>query len=209
MMFNATVFMGVCVFVSCSAPRDELGQTDAYNAKQGEVHVVVAAPPTSEKGQRLWVCRGSSILHGTNARGYRISIGKGAGKYTAADNQTLKDRNISGSNLTPLGEMRIRVKVGHSCGAGMLARCMKLSGIEDGVNENAQNRGIYIHGTNPRSYSKLGTSASLGCIRMTESDVAVVYDQVNVGTKVFVNSKVVDNNDPCAFTGVGENGKAR
>ena len=43
---------------------------------------------------------------------------------------------------------------------------------------------VGIHGT-PSIYS-LGSAASHGCIRMSESDVIALYDQVDVGTPVYI-----------------------
>lgn len=43
-----------------------------------------------------------------------------------------------------------------------------------------------IHGTN--NPSSIGTQASLGCIRMHNHDVEVVYNQISVGTPVIIRA---------------------
>ena len=43
---------------------------------------------------------------------------------------------------------------------------------------------VGIHGTS--SIYSLGTAASHGCIRMSESDVIALYDQVDVGTPIYI-----------------------
>jgi lipoprotein-anchoring transpeptidase ErfK/SrfK len=46
------------------------------------------------------------------------------------------------------------------------------------------NGGAGIHGTD--ELGSLGTAASHGCVRMAIPDVEQLYDQVSVGTPVFV-----------------------
>src|SRR5437763_10811020 len=43
---------------------------------------------------------------------------------------------------------------------------------------------IAIHGTNNKMRASVGTSASYGCIRMLNEDVAELYSRVSVGTPV-------------------------
>ena len=68
----------------------------------------------------------------------------------------------------------------------VLTRILWLSGTEVGRNRlglvDTMRRYIYIHGT-PYS-DKLGQTASLGCIRMSNSDVTELYDLVPLGTVV-------------------------
>jgi hypothetical protein len=96
---------------------------------------------------------------------------------------------------------------------------MHLDGQEPGINGNAAARGIYIHGTPPSNYSKLGDSASHGCVRMHNTTVVTVFNAVKrnhnggVGTRVFINSKAIPaGSNPCDLTGFEDpvaNGKAR
>ena len=47
---------------------------------------------------------------------------------------------------------------------------------------NSYQRYIYIHGTPEEGL--IGTPASHGCIRMTNADVADLYERVPIGTQV-------------------------
>lgn len=183
--------------------------TDAYGAGADEVHLVVAAPLASSVEQRLWICKGNSVKEGTPANGYLVSIGVGTGAYSNVRNQTPANRNRSGSNLTPVGEFEIVEKIGSTCAPGMTTRCLALDGVEDGINDNALARGIFIHGTPSTNYPYLGESASHGCVRMHNEDVKKVYDRVAVGTRLFINSQPVpEGKNPCAFVG-DRDGRAR
>ena len=68
----------------------------------------------------------------------------------------------------------------------VLSRILWLSGTELGKNRlgtvDSMRRYIYIHGT-PEA-QKLGTPASLGCIRMSNADVIELFDLVMTGTVV-------------------------
>ena len=197
--------------LSCNdGSQDQASEVDAYNAGSQEVHVVVSAPlGLSGREQRLWMCKGKQVLSGTRTDGYSISIGKGVGRFTSLSSQTTSNRGISGSNLTPVGELKVINKIPGTCGEGMLSRCIHLGGVERGVNDNTHRREIYIHGTPTSNYSRLGKSASHGCIRMGQNDVKVVYNNVRVGTRVYVNSvNAVPHGNPCAFIG-DHNGRAR
>lgn len=67
-------------------------------------------------------------------------------------------------------------------------RVLHLRGLEDGVNagenKDSYTRGIFIHGTQEEGL--LGTAASRGCIRMSNKDVAELFDTVEVGTFVII-----------------------
>jgi lipoprotein-anchoring transpeptidase ErfK/SrfK len=107
-----------------------------------------------------------------------------------------------GSNKTPGGRFRIAEKHGENAAPGEIfvsrvqtggfgkegdehdhvqTRILWLDGL-DSENGNTYSRYIYIHGTNAESL--LGTPASLGCVRMSNSDVIDLFDQVEVGTPV-------------------------
>lgn len=136
----------------------------------------------------------------TVVKRYRVSTSrKGAGE--AAD-----------SFQTPRGRHVIRAKIGDGAPEGavfrgrrstgeiysvdlaradpdrdwVLTRILWLSGTEVGRNRlgsvDTMRRYIYIHGT-PYA-DKLGQAASLGCIRMSNADVAELYDLVSPGTVV-------------------------
>lgn len=122
----------------------------------------------------------------------------------------------NGSYCTPLGRHRIAEKIG--AGAPLfsafksrqptgeiwtpeldaanpgrdwiLTRILWLEGLEPGRNQggtvDTHNRYIYIHGTHEEH--KIGTSASHGCIRMKNADVAELFDLVEVGTEVRISN---------------------
>lgn len=108
-----------------------------------------------------------------------------------------------GSNATPLGEFKIKKKIGGGAPLGAVFKSRKLTGeiLEpdapgrdpivtrilwlDGLevqNRNAYARFIYIHGT--AEERRVGEAASYGCIRMRSKDVADLYNIVGVGARV-------------------------
>jgi lipoprotein-anchoring transpeptidase ErfK/SrfK len=107
-----------------------------------------------------------------------------------------------GSFKTPAGRFRIAEKIGDGAAPGEIfvsrvptgkfggesdehdhvqTRILWLEGV-DADNANTHERYIYIHGTNAES--KLGTPASLGCVRMNNIDVVDLYERVPAGTTV-------------------------
>jgi lipoprotein-anchoring transpeptidase ErfK/SrfK len=101
-----------------------------------------------------------------------------------------------GDGVPPLGILKDRVFTGEYADpdfAGVdkdwiTSRVLWLDGLEPGVNQggnvDSHARYIYIHGTaNERS---VGTASSKGCIRMRNTDVIALYDQVPVGAWVVV-----------------------
>ena len=117
-----------------------------------------------------------------------------------------------GSECTPLGEHRIRAKIGTEQAANtvfigrrptgeiyspeldkqnpnrdwILTRILWLCGNEIGFNRagqvDTQRRYVYIHGA-PDSHA-MGEPSSHGCIKMRNSDIIALFDQVEVGTIV-------------------------
>lgn len=120
-----------------------------------------------------------------------------------------------GSHCTPRGRHRIAEKIGagaplHAAFKGrkptgeiwspaldaaepgrdwILTRILWLEGLEPGRNKggsvDSHARYIYIHGTNEAH--RIGTPASHGCIRMKNTDVAELFDLVQVGTEVRIS----------------------
>lgn len=109
-----------------------------------------------------------------------------------------------GSHKTPLGAFRIESKWGDGAPLGEIfvgrvatgrfgaeeddadhvqTRILWLDGLEAG-NANTHSRYIYIHGTNAASL--LGTPASHGCVRMSDSDVVDLFERVESGTPVWI-----------------------
>jgi len=121
---------------------------------------------------------------------------------------------LRGSNCTPRGAHIIRAKIGRGEPEGavfvgrrptgeiyspdlaakygtrdwILTRILWLSGCDPGFNRlgpvDTMRRYIYIHGT-PDSV-ELGKPGSHGCIRMRNRDIVRLFDQVPVGTPVFI-----------------------
>ncbi len=124
--------------------------------------------------------------------------------------------NLEGSGCTPLGRHRIRAKIGaeqpiNAVFIGrrftgeiysselaaqfpkrdwILTRILWLSGEEIGYNRlgkvDSMRRYIYIHGT-PDS-EPMGKPLSHGCIRMRNSDIIDLFQQVPVGCGVLITA---------------------
>lgn len=110
-----------------------------------------------------------------------------------------------GSYATPLGSMAIASKIGAHAPLGavfksrvptgeilppnargrdpIVTRILWLRGLEKG-NARAYRRNIYIHGTPVEQL--IGRPVSYGCIRMRSRDIARLFGEVNVGTKIKV-----------------------
>ncbi|KPK73434.1 hypothetical protein AMJ87_01620 [candidate division WOR_3 bacterium SM23_60] len=144
--------------------------------------------------QELYLVRDAKVVHE-----YPVSTSKfGTG-------------NKEGSNKTPLGLHRIVSKIGknakrgeifkarrrigkiaHSAGKAkedlITTRILRLQGLERGVNKgtgiDSFARHIYIHGT-PQEHL-VGKPASHGCIRMKNSDIKALFEQVPRGTFVLI-----------------------
>lgn len=70
----------------------------------------------------------------------------------------------------------------------VLSRILWLRGLEEGKNRgpgiDSHDRFIYIHGT--PAEKKLGTPASMGCVRLSNDDVITLFDIVKTGTRVLI-----------------------
>ncbi|MFZ5594049.1 MAG: L,D-transpeptidase family protein [Pseudomonadota bacterium] len=119
-----------------------------------------------------------------------------------------------GSNCTPRGRHVVRAKIGKGCPPDtvfigrrptgeiyspslrtafpgrdwILTRILWLSGLEPGRNRlgnvDTMRRYIYIHGS-PDDVA-MGVPGSHGCVRMRNSDIIELFDQVEAGTKVLI-----------------------
>ena len=124
----------------------------------------------------------------------------------------------AGSGKTPWGTHRIKEKIGNGAKVGTIfkgrndtgemarivsdqidlpednitTRIMWLDGQEAGINKggkrDSHSRYIYIHGTPEEGL--LGQPASHGCIRMRNTDVVELFDQVPPGTLIEIQNKV-------------------
>lgn len=121
----------------------------------------------------------------------------------------------SGSECTPRGWHKIQAKIGANCPENtvfvgrrttgerwseslqqqypnrdwILTRIMWLSGLQAGLNrfgkQDTMARYVYIHGC-PESHT-MGVATSHGCIKMKNTEVAALFDQVEVGIPVFID----------------------
>jgi hypothetical protein len=111
------------------------------------------------------------------------------------------------SYATPLGSLEIASKIGANAPLGavfksrkptgeilkpnaagrdpIVTRILWLRGLER-ENARAYNRGIYIHGTPVEQL--IGRPASYGCIRMRSRDIARIFNEVGVGTKIEITN---------------------
>jgi L,D-transpeptidase YbiS len=144
----------------------------------------------------------------------RISVGKQrltlkSGRTKAAEYPVSTSRfglgSRKGSFKTPTGKFRIAEKIGDGMPLGtvfksrrpvratkkllreedlIMTRILWLDGLEP-RNANSHDRYIYIHGTNHED--KIGTPASVGCIRMKNADLIELFEQVTEGTPVEIS----------------------
>lgn len=144
---------------------------------------------------------------------YHIVEGEvvGAFKISTAKNGT---GYKNGSEKTPLGLHQISSKTGKKAPVGgvlrgrhftgeiveivsepistgsddVTTRALRLDGREEGINKggdrDSHDRGIYIHGTPEEGL--IGQPVSHGCIRMKNSDVIELFDQISEGTLVII-----------------------
>ncbi len=169
-------------------------KTNYPNINMGNSYIVVSVPK-----QELYFINNNSITT------YPISTAKlGVG-------------NIMNSNQTPLGLHNIYKKIGSGSDIGtiikggvvtnkispiitdpisintdlLITRVIQLTGNEVGVNKGGKvdslARGIMIHGTPEEGL--IGTPASHGCIRMINTDIIKLYNEVSVKTKVIIEDK--------------------
>ncbi len=70
----------------------------------------------------------------------------------------------------------------------ILTRILTLNGCEPGVNQGpgigSLERYIYLHGTNDEE--RIGEPVSHGCVRLTNTDICDVFDQVEEGDPVVI-----------------------
>lgn len=70
----------------------------------------------------------------------------------------------------------------------ILTRVVTLAGCEPGLNQgpgvDSHDRYIYLHGTNHED--RIGTPVSGGCVRLTNADICVVFDQIQEGDPLVI-----------------------
>jgi len=154
--------------------------------------------------QRLWLCEGKHVL-----ADYPISTAlKGVGECAGSE-QTPRGwhcvRARIGADAPLAAVFRGRRPTGEICTPDLsaqfpqrdwiLTRILWLSGLEPGVNRGKNARGcvdsmrryIYVHGT-PDS-EPMGEPRSHGCIRMRNTDIVTLFDQVPAYTPVFISEQ--------------------
>ena len=107
---------------------------------------------------------------------YPIAVGM-AGLETPAGRYTIQNKQVNPAWSVPnspwAGSLAGTVIPGGAPNNPLIARWL---GVADGVG---------VHGTAARG--SMGTNASHGCIRMLPEDVIKLYDQVPLGTPIFIN----------------------
>lgn len=120
--------------------------------------------------------------------------------------------NREGSNQTPLGWHEIDERIGDGLPVGavfvgrkftgqvwqpgerttkdlVLTRILWLRGLEPGKNAgpgiDSHARYIYIHGT--PAEEKLGTPASMGCVRLSNEEMVQVFERAESGVRVLIS----------------------
>jgi len=111
-----------------------------------------------------------------------------------------------GSFKTPTGRFRVAKKIGSDMPNGTVfvgrvplradealpptedsvtTRILWLDGLDE-QNANTRDRLVYIHGT--RHEDKIGSAASHGCVRMRNADVIELFEMVDEGTPVVIET---------------------
>jgi len=136
--------------------------------------------------QRLAVVRDGEIVQKFPISTSRFGVGDGFNTYRTPLGH-LKVCNKLGNNLPVGAVFKNRNATGEVLPVNapgrdpIVTRILWLEGTDPG-NQNARQRGIYIHGTPVERL--IGKPASYGCIRMRSRDVVDVYNLVAVGTSV-------------------------
>ncbi|HVP01058.1 MAG TPA: L,D-transpeptidase/peptidoglycan binding protein [Solirubrobacteraceae bacterium] len=107
---------------------------------------------------------------------YTIAVGR-QGLETPAGLYDIQDKQVNPSWHVP-----------NSAWAGALAGKVIPPGPDDPIKARWMgiDGGAGIHGVDPSEYGSLGSAASHGCVRMRIPDVINLYDQVSVGTPVYI-----------------------
>jgi lipoprotein-anchoring transpeptidase ErfK/SrfK len=155
-----------------------------------------------------------SILVDTSAQKMLVTLPNGEMlRYDVATARNGVGQN-NGSECTPLGQHRVRAKIGRDRDMNtvfvgrrptgeiydselaseypdrdwILTRILWLCGQEPGFNRfgnvDTMRRFIYIHGA-PDTHP-MGVPSSHGCIKMRNSDIVELFDHVPVGTGVLI-----------------------
>jgi L,D-transpeptidase YbiS len=143
----------------------------------------------SVSAQRLDLIDGGEILHSFPVSTSVFGLGTEPGSFKTPTGIFSIAEKI-GDGAAPGAVFKSRVPTGETGGEEnpgdlIQTRILWLHGMEE-HNANTHDRYIYIHGTNHES--AIGTPASHGCIRMRNADVAKLYELVDNGTEVVIET---------------------
>ena len=143
--------------------------------------------------QQLWLVEGGRVARRYGVSTAAVGLDAREGSFGTPPGVHRIERRIGGE--APLGTwFRSREPVGRTWPADdsdddlVLTRILTLEGLEPGVNRgpgiDSRERFIYIHGTNREA--AIGRPVSRGCIRMSNTDVIHLFDQVREGDPVVI-----------------------
>ena len=105
------------------------------------------------------------------------------GKVKAKEYEVLVGKTPTGEILGPNVDSTRVDNTGNRHIAEVLTGLLELDGLEP-CNKNTFSRNIYFHGTNKEKF--LGTPRSNGCIRVSNSNVQWMLNNIPEGTKVYI-----------------------
>lgn len=145
-----------------------------YIIEAGEIILVDYTQSSSKK--RLWVIQDGKVVINC-----RVGHGKNSGW-----NKSTKFSNEYGSNMSCIGIFI----TGDEYMNSVIGRAMKIYGLEPGINDNVNQRGIRFHSSKYASESyfkrhgRIGRS--LGCFTTDKKYNNQIIDLCKVGTKIYV-----------------------
>ena len=107
------------------------------------------------------------------------------GKVKAKEYEVLVGKTPTGKILGPNVDSTRVDNDGNKHIAEVLTGLLELDGLES-CNKNTFSRNIYFHGTNKEKF--LGTPRSNGCIRVSNSNVQWMLNNIPEGTKVYIKT---------------------
>ncbi len=163
-----------------------------YADREFDRFIYVAA-----KRQKLYIIDGDEIEKTYVISTSRKGIGNQSGSYRTPQGLHSVAEKVGGDlplnsvikNKMPTGGKARIIKDSVSTGQDIItSRILHLRGMEESINSgegcDSYSRGIFIHGTHEEGL--LGVPASKGCVRMSNTDVADLYDRTEVGTFVVI-----------------------
>lgn len=149
------------------------------------------------KQQQLFLIDGNEVEMTYTVSTAKNGVGNKAGTFQTPQGLHTIAEKVGGDlpmravikNKMPTGGKANVVDAPESTGKDLITtRILHLRGAEPDVNAgegcDSYMRGIFIHGTHEEGL--LGTPASKGCVRMSNSDVKDLFDRVEVGTFVVI-----------------------